>query len=83
MAKRTRFVLDKEAALGRLFAYRQSYLGLAELAMVLGLSTKALAMRRKRCKFSLKPAAKLSLGPVWEWSQIYVYLNAKKGSPHG
>jgi hypothetical protein len=49
------------------------YLGLHEVADVLGISANTLSMRCKRGKF-IEPLARLKCGPIWDAEQISTVL---------
>lgn len=57
-------------------ARKPTYLGLAEVADLLGIPTTAAGMRRRRGKLPA-PIAELKMGPLWELAQFKDLLKAK------
>ena len=57
----------------RLNMYKAEFFGLAELAIILGISKQACSNRRGRNKLPA-PTVELALGPVWHRSIIEQFL---------
>lgn len=58
-------------------ARKPTYLGLAEVADLLGIPTTAAGMRRRRGKLPA-PIAELKMGPLWELAQFKDLLREQK-----
>lgn len=69
--------IDRPSAIRRLMEYPQDYLGVAEIAMVFGMSTQAISNRNARGTMP-KPEAKLALGPIWSKLTVADYINSPR-----
>lgn len=67
---------EAKAALARLQAYKGEYLGLAEIADIMGVSKQNASNRRKRDQ--LPPVLQeLKMSPIWNRTGVYQFLNTE------